>query len=96
MDMLWDIIRVLGAVTLALSLLIATVILVALIAMTIGSLCNKRKDCAEDYCEPLVRCEFCKYSHRVSDPFNHKIIYVCDVHQHQVQQDGFCSSGHYL
>ena len=93
MSDLWNIVSILGAIALSLSLLIASIVLIALIVVTIGAAYHRRKnDTKEDYMK-VVRCEHCQYSHSTEDPFRNKTVYFCDVHQHSVQPDGFCSSG---
>lgn len=93
MSDLWNIVSILGAITLGLSLLIASAVLLTLIAMTIGAAWHRRTNDVKEDCASVIRCEHCQYSHSTKDPFNNTIVYFCDVHQHQVQADGFCSSG---
>ena len=93
MSDLWNIVSILGAITLGLSLLIASVILIILIATTIVAAWNGRKNNAKADYVKVVRCEHCQYSNSTEDPFRNTTVYFCDVHQHSVQPDGFCSSG---
>lgn len=93
MSDLWNIVSILGAITLGLSLLIASVILIILIATTIVATWNRRHNSAKEDCVKVVRCKNCQYSNSTEDPFRNTTVYFCDVHQHPVGSGYFCASG---
>ena len=93
MSNLWNIVSILGAITLGLSLLIASIVLITLIAMTIGAAYHRRKNETKEDCVNVVRCKNCQYSNSTEDPFRNTTVCFCDVHQHQVSPGYFCASG---